>query len=59
MNTHLTINPVVRDAFDLGPIAESAVLLTKSEKRERQQVQTEMSKMRKIQRSKQRDKKVF
>ena len=59
LNTHLSINPVIRDAFDLGPIAETAVLLTKAEKRERQQIQTEMTKMRKIQRTKQRDKKVL
>uniref|UniRef100_A0A7E4ZQ42 IFRD domain-containing protein n=1 Tax=Panagrellus redivivus TaxID=6233 RepID=A0A7E4ZQ42_PANRE len=60
MNIHLSKNAVIRDAFDLGPIVETDVVKeTKQQKKDRQQTQVEMSKMRKIHRNKQRDKKAY
>jgi hypothetical protein len=61
VNTHLGTNVLLREVFDLGPVAaeDDEKALSKAEKVERMNALNAVSKQRNIHRAKQRDKKVY
>uniref|UniRef100_A0A1I7VDR6 IFRD domain-containing protein n=1 Tax=Loa loa TaxID=7209 RepID=A0A1I7VDR6_LOALO len=56
INSHLKMNPILREQFDLGPIAE--IFPAKMEKMRRAAIQNAINKTRDLQRLKQRDKRI-
>ena len=60
MNLHLQKNQILRDIFDLPEVKSTPIMtMTKQEKKELRQFNQETEKARKLQRSRQRDKKAY
>ncbi|VDP11756.1 unnamed protein product [Onchocerca flexuosa] len=57
INSHLKMNPILREQFDLGPTTE--IFPTKIEKPQRIAIQNAINKTRDLQRLKQRDKRII